>query len=69
MIITALVMLCFVAVATVQLELASVSADETEGILEVNVEVTLTEGSEIDLQIPVFTQSDSSKLLYRLDLS
>ena len=69
MIITALVMLCFVAVATVQLELASVSADETEGILEVNVEVTLTEGSEIDLQIPVFTRNNSSKLLYRLDLS
>lgn len=54
---------CLSPVASVELESSSVSAEETDGILEINVEVTLTGGSEVDLQIPVFTRNDSSKLL------
>ena len=42
----------------------SLSASETDGIVEIDVEVSLTMGSEIDLVIPLFTRVDSSKLLW-----
>ena len=38
----------------------SVSAVETDGIVPIDVEVTLMAGSEIDLVIPLFTKSGSS---------
>ena len=38
----------------------SVFAIETEGVVPIDVEVTLSAGSEIDLVIPLFTKSGSS---------
>ena len=37
-----------------------VSAVETEGVVPIDIEVTLSAGSEIDLVIPLFTKSGSS---------
>ena len=43
------------------LEVSSLSASETDGIVEIGVEVSLIAGSEIDLVIPLFTRVDSCK--------
>ena len=39
---------------------SSVSAVETDGVVPIDVEVTLLGGSEIDLIIPLFTKSSPS---------
>jgi hypothetical protein len=51
----------YVSAATVAMAAPALFAFETEGVVEIDVEVTLLAGSEIDLVIPIFTKTDSSK--------